>query len=131
MLNTNEMKTTNLFFHWAPRLICILAILFLSMFAFDVFNPNFTLFHQILGLLIHLVPSFFLLVILLVAWKWERIGGIILTITGVILSILVFFPNYRHNHSVIESLGIVAMISLPFIISGILFLADDYRKSRT
>ena len=114
------MNTTDKIIHWIPRIICILAILLVSMFAFDVFSPDLTIWQQILALLIHLIPSFILTAILIVAWKWEKIGGIILTITGVILFILVFYINYRRNNfSLTQSLINVSILCLPFIIAGV------------
>lgn len=123
------MNTTDKIIHWIPRIICILAILFVSMFAFDVFSPDLTIWQQISALLIHLIPSFILTGILIIAWKWEKIGGIILTGTGVILCILVFYLNYkRNNFSFIQSLINASIICLPFIIAGVLFIVSHNRK---
>ncbi len=123
------MKTTDKIIHWMPRIICILAILLVSMFAFDVFSPDLTIWQQILALLIHLIPSFILTGILIIAWKWEKTGGIILTITGVILFIFVFHINYgQRNFSFIQSLINVSIICLPFIIAGVLFIVSHSRK---
>jgi len=79
----------------------------------------------------HLIPSFILLALLVVAWKWELIGGIIFTIIGLVLSPLVFQHNYNMNHSVSMSLGIIAMITFPFVIVGILFLISYSKKRKT
>jgi hypothetical protein len=125
------MKTSIAVLHWLPRIICILAILFISMFAFDAFAPGLTLWQQIGGFLMHLIPSFILLALLVVAWKWELIGGIIFTIIGLVLSPLVFQHNYNMNHSVSMSLGIIAMITFPFVIVGILFLISYSKKRKT
>jgi prolipoprotein diacylglyceryltransferase len=101
------------------------------MFAFDVFSPDLTIWQQILALLIHLIPSFILIAILIVAWKWEKIGGIILTVTGVILFILVFNINYRQrNFSLTQSLINVSILCLPFIIAGVLFIVSYNRKHK-
>jgi hypothetical protein len=40
----------------------------------------------------------------------------------------VFMINYKRLHSIPKSLGIVAIICLPFIIAGILFIVSHYRK---
>jgi hypothetical protein len=122
------MSTADKVIKWSPRVICILAILFVSMFAFDVFSPTLTLWQQILALLMQLIPSFILLGILIVAWRWEKIGGIILTILGIIFSVGVFMINYKRLHSIPKSLGIVAIICLPFLIAGVLFIVSHKRK---
>ena len=80
------MKVSIKLIHWLPRIICILAILFISMFALDAFNPEKTIWQQIGDFLIHLIPSFVLIIILIIAWKREFIGGIIfIIVTGKIL----------------------------------------------
>lgn len=124
------MNSTDRFIYWLPRIICILAILFVSMFAMDSFSPDLTVGQQIVGFLIHLIPSFIMIVILVVAWKWERVGGIILLIISLIFSVFVFLINYRRIHSVAGSLGIVAVICFPFVISGILFLMSHHRRNK-
>ena len=70
------MKTSIRLIHWIPRVICILAILFISMFAADAFAPELTIWQQLGAFLMHLIPSFILLALLIVAWKWELIGGV-------------------------------------------------------
>jgi hypothetical protein len=122
------MKLSAKVLHWLPRIICILAILFVSMFALDAFSPNLTVWQQIGAFIIHLIPSFILLIVLLIAWKWELVGGIIFIILGIGLSPFVFIHNFRMNHSIWMSLGIISAITLPFVIVGILFVISHYRK---
>lgn len=114
--------------HWTPRVICILAILFISLFALDSFSPDLTIWQQIGAFLIHLIPSFVLLALLIVAWKWEYIGGIIFIIIGLGLSPFIFNHNYNMNHSVGMSLGILLMITFPFVIVGVLFIMSYFMK---
>jgi len=108
--------------YWAPRIICILAILFVSLFALDAFQPDLTIWQQLGAFLMHLIPSFILAAFLLLAWKYELIGGIIFTLIGVILSPIIFNHNYAMNQSVNMSLGIIAAITFPFILVGLLFI---------
>ena len=67
------METKVKVLHWLPRIICILAILFVSMLALDSFAPGLTIWQQLGAFLMHLIPSFVLLVFLVIAWKWELI----------------------------------------------------------
>ncbi|MBT8303542.1 MAG: hypothetical protein KJP09_03655 [Bacteroidia bacterium] len=122
-------KTVGLF-HWLPRILCILAILFISLFALDAFSHGESTWDQIIGFLMHLIPSFVLIGILLVAWKWEKIGGIIFILLGLGLSPFIFNHNYAMNNSISMSLGIIALITLPFMVVGILFLVSHYRKKK-
>jgi hypothetical protein len=124
------MKISTKLLHWLPRILCILAILFISLFALDAFDPKLTFWEQITGFIIHLIPSFLLMLILLLAWKKELIGGIVFTIIGLGFSPLVFMHNFRMNHSVWMSLSIIALITIPFTIVGILFIMSHYRKKR-
>jgi hypothetical protein len=124
------MKTSVGIFHWLPRIICILAILFVSMFAADAFAPGLTIWQQLVAFAMHLIPSFILLALLIAAWKWELIGGIIFAVIGLALSPLVFIHNFEMNHSVGMSLGIIAMITIPFFVVGILFIISHYKKKK-
>lgn len=125
------MKKSISVLYWLPRIICILAILFVSMFALDAFAPGLTIWQQIGAFLIHLIPSFVLIGLLVVAWKWEYIGGIIFTLIGIGLSPFVFFLNLNRNHSsVLQSLSVILMVTIPFAIVGILFIVSSKRKRR-
>jgi hypothetical protein len=125
------MKTKTAILHWFPRIICILAILFVSIFAFDVFSPDLTIWQQLLALAMHLIPSFILLAALIIAWKWEFVGGIIFIIAGIYFTIDVFMLNYhRTGGNFWISLGIVGALTIPFIIVGILFIASYKSKKK-
>ena len=125
------MKKSTKVFHWLPRIICILAILFVSLFALDAFAPELTIWQQIGAFLIHLIPSFILLALLIIAWKWEFIGGIIFTIIGLGLSPFVFVHNYKMNESIWMSLGIILTITIPFVFVGVLFIVSHFRKKQS
>jgi hypothetical protein len=116
--------------HWLPRIICILAILFVSMFALDAFSPQLTIWQQLVDFFMHLIPSFVLLAMLAISWKWENIGGIIFIIGGLAFSAFVFFWNYRMNHSILMSLGIIGMVTFPFIAVGVLFIVSHRLKKK-
>jgi cell division protein FtsW (lipid II flippase) len=116
--------------HWLPRILCILAILFISMFAADALGPGKTLWQQLGGVAIHLIPSFVLLAFLLIAWKWEYAGGIIFIVIGLVFTPVIFWHNYRMNHSVWISLGIIMLITFPFVVVGVLFLVSHFYKKR-
>lgn len=118
-------------FHWLPRIICILAILFISMFAVDAFAPGLTIWQQIGGFLIHLIPSYILLAMLLVAWKWEYSGGITFTITGLAFCVAVFLLNHNRNQfSVAQSTINALIVAFPFVIVGVLFIVSYKKKKR-
>ena len=125
------MKTSIRLFHWMPRIFCILAILFVSMFALDSFSPGHTIWQQLGTFFIHLIPTYVLTGFLIVAWKWEKIGGILFIVIGLALSPFVFMLNYNRTHSVWISLFIIAMITFPFVVVGILFNISHNMKKKS
>ena len=125
------MKTSVRLFHWLPRILCILAILFISLFAADAFAPGLTTWQQLGAFLIHLIPSFILLAFLIVAWKWELIGGIIFMVIGLAFTPVIFMLNYNRNDSIWLSLVIILTITIPFVVVGILFLISHRLKKKS
>ena len=125
------MKTSIKLLHWTPRIICILSILFVSLFALDSFSPDLTIWQQIGDFLMHLIPSFALLILLIIAWKWEFIGGVIFAIIGLGFSPFIFMHNYKMNQSVWHSLTIIFLITMPFVIVGILFIVSHNKKKKS
>jgi hypothetical protein len=89
---------------WIPRILIILYILFISLFALDTEIG--------LGFLMHLIPSFILLAILIFTWEKPKIAGIIFAIFGI--ATIIYYNTYA---------GLISflMISLPPILAGILF----------
>ncbi|MFN8256314.1 MAG: hypothetical protein U0W24_11525 [Bacteroidales bacterium] len=125
------METQIKIFHWLPRVLCICALLFVSLFSLDAFEPGLSLGKQILGFIIHQVPVFALLALLIVAWKWEYIGGWIFILLGSLLSIPVFMMNYNRTESVWIGFTVILMITFPFILVGILFIVSYLKKKKT
>lgn len=122
------MKKSNGFIHWAPRILCIFMILFISMFALDAFAPNLTIWQQLGGFFLHLIPSYILIAALIFAWKREQAGGWIFIIFGIGFSIAVFLLNFNRNHfSAVQSLINTFIAAIPFIAVGILFIMS-YRS---
>ena len=64
-------KTVGSVLFWTPRVAGILFILFLSLFALDVFDMGLDFRGTLLALLMHLIPSIALAVALALAWKWK------------------------------------------------------------
>jgi hypothetical protein len=123
------MKTSVRIIYWLPRIISIVAILFISIFSLDAFSPDLTIWQQIGGFLVHLIPCYILTGMLIIAWKWEYVGGIIYIIAGLVFSVSVFLLNYNRNHfSASQSLLITLTIAFPFVIAGILFIVSHFRK---
>jgi hypothetical protein len=131
ILKSDIMKTRTGVLHWIPRILCIFAILFISMFALDAFDPGLTIWQQLAGFAIHLIPSLILLILLVIAWKRELVGGIIFTLIGLGVTPFVYFHNYNLNHSAWISLGIIMITTFPFVLVGILFIVSHYKSTKT
>jgi len=116
--------------HWTPRILCIMAIAFIELFAMDSFDPRLSVPSQLMHFLMHSIPSIILIIFLVTAWKWELIGGMIFMIIGIGFSPLIFSMNYHMNHSVWMSLGIIATITFPFIVIGVLFMLSHFMKKK-
>lgn len=63
--------------YWTPRVAGILFVLFLSLFALDVFEMDLGFWGTIVGLFMHLIPSILLAIAIALAWRWEWIGALI------------------------------------------------------
>jgi hypothetical protein len=110
--------------YWVPRVFTIVAILFMLMFSLDAFEGNASVTKKILGFLIHSIPVLVLIVILIVAWKSELVGGLLLIVA--FSAGAVFFRSFSGNPA---SLIVIA----PFLITGILFILYHflYHKKTT
>lgn len=124
------MKRSQKIWYWLPRGLAIAAILFVSMFALDAFEPGPPLGQQLIQFFIHLIPSYVLLAVLWLAWKRELAGGIIFALIGLITSPIVFLHNYRMNHSIGMSLLIILLITIPFVVIGGLFIWSHYERRK-
>lgn len=124
------MANSNRLLYWAPRILCIVAILFVSMFALDSFSPELSIVQQIQAFLIHLIPSYILIALLVVAWKWEYIGGILMSVIGLAFSVFVFVMNFqRTHHNFWTSAFITLIVAIPFIVVGLLFILNSKRHN--
>jgi len=96
-----------------PRILAILYIAFISLFAFDVFEEGYGLLGTMLALFMHLIPSFILIACLVLAWKRPKIGGIVFMALGVVFTL--FFRTYQR-------LDVFLIVSLPLLVVGALFI---------
>jgi len=106
---------------WVPRILGILFVAFISLFALDAFGGDGSFGEQLLGFIIHLVPSFVLVIFLVIAWKHEKVGGWLYILLGVVFTI--FFDTY-------EELITFLLISGPVFLTGVLFLISAMRNSK-
>lgn len=73
---------------WTPRILCLLFATFLSVFALDVFDEGYGFWKTILALLVHLIPTWIILIVLAFSWRREWVGAILFTALGVLYPVL-------------------------------------------
>lgn len=93
------------------------------MFSLDVFEPGLSAGQIALGLFMHNIPVLILLVVLIIAWKYEIVGGIAFNLAGLayIISTLTRVPWY-----LVISWSLI--IAGPAFFIGILFMMNWYKK---
>ncbi len=111
---------------WAARILCILAIAFISLFALDVFSEGAGFGQKIVAFLLHMIPSFVLIIALIMAWKHELVGGILIALIGLAASTFVYNFNESRSHSASIGLRTAAMIGAPFVVVGLLFIISHF-----
>ncbi len=71
-------KTLKQTLFWAPRIAGIPFILFLSLFALDIFGQGYSFWETIVGLFMHLIPSIILAIAVALAWLgMDRRGNLL------------------------------------------------------
>jgi hypothetical protein len=103
--------------YWFPRILAILAILFMMMFSLDVFDGEEPIGRQLLGFLAHNIPAFILIIVLAIAWKYEIIGGMIFVLLFIALGI--FFKTFTGNSGSL-------IILIPFLLAGAMFILHHF-----
>lgn len=114
-----ERKKTVLF--WAPRVISILFALFIAMFGFDVFSMGIGFPEIILAFIMDMMPAILVVVMIILAWKWELVGAIIC------LGLALFYIFGMNND--IDFI-VFLLIPLPlFVLSVLWFLGWRQKKN--
>jgi hypothetical protein len=116
----------NKFIYWAPRILSIIFILFLSLFSLDIFDMNLGFWGIILGLFMHNIPSIILIALLIVAWKYDIVGAIAFISAGILyIMLLLTSSNFE-----LFMLSWILLISLPCFILGILWILSWKNKKK-
>ena len=103
--------------YWSPRIAGILIILFVSLFALDVFETGHPLGEMLLGFLMHMLPSIAMAIVLALAWRWEWVGFVSFLIAGLFfLRTMLFDP--------MQGLGMFLLFSGPMFLISLLFWAN-------
>jgi hypothetical protein len=109
--------------YWAPRALCIVFALFLSLFALDVFQEGRGVWETVLALFMHLTPTFLLLIILAISWRREWIAGIIFPLLGVLYIVWAWNKPFG-------VLSTLLLMAGPPVLTGALFLLNWYYRKK-
>jgi hypothetical protein len=104
-----------------PRILAILYIAFISLFALDVFEGGYGVWGTMIALFMHLIPSFLLIACLILAWKRPKVSGVLFLMLGIVFTI--FFRTYQH-------LDTFLLISLPLFVIGVRFIWGGMMKKK-
>ena len=110
-------KTLKRVLFWTPRVFGILFAVFLSIFALDVFTEETGFWEELLALLIHLIPTYMVLLVLLFAWKREWLGAILFTALAVFYVVL--SGGRQHWSAYVVISGSLVVISILFLLNWI------------
>ena len=100
---------------WAPRILTILFALFLSMFALDAFAETSGFVETLTGLVLHLIPTFLVVVLLVLAWRWESIG--VIAFAGLAITYVVVMWGRFHWSAYATISGALLLMSVLFLLS--------------
>jgi hypothetical protein len=120
------MIKVNKFIFWIPRILAIIFLLFLAMFSLDIFGNDYTFWETIVGLFMHNIPTLILLIVLIIAWRYEIAGAIAFIFAG-LFYILIMLRNTEFELSML--LGSL-IISGPAFLVGILFFIGWNQKRK-
>jgi hypothetical protein len=97
-------------FRRIPRLLGVLLVVFLSVFALDEFRGVASGTRAARDFAIHLIPAGIVLAVLLVAWRWERAGAVLfLMLAGAYGALTGWYLSWMF------------VIALPLLLEGALF----------
>jgi len=124
----NQMKKATIGQLIAPTIICLIGIIIVTLISAFLFyfgdGPRL-----LKDFLVVFSPTIVLIMALLVSWRWQLVGGIIITTVG--LGIAVIIPVLWSDKMGQYSSGMLRfeiIIGLIFIASGVLFLVSHFRK---
>lgn len=111
----------NRWLRFTPRILSIVLVLFLSLFALDAFDSDQPVLQQLIAFAIHLKPSFVLAITAAVAWRFPRCGG------WLYLAWAAFYVFMAWGK---EAWIAFVLISGPLALTGLLFILQGRAASK-
>jgi hypothetical protein len=119
---SSKRKPGQQLLYWAPRALCLMFALFISMFALDVFGEGGGLWQTLFALTMHLITTFLLLVIPWVSWHREWIAGVLFPVLGVLYIAWAWNKPFGRWSTFLLMAG-------PPVLTGALFLLNWYYRA--
>lgn len=124
------MKTSTTIYGRIARVLSIACFLFVSMFALDAFEDGRPFLQNLADFTMHMIPSLILLAIIILSWKKELVGGILIVLIGLLTAIPIFRMNYLRTDSLAIAIQVIALINLPVVLAGSLYIISHYKKKQ-
>jgi len=109
--------------YWSPRIAAILIIFFISLFALDVFEGDYSLGEMLLAFLMHMIPSLVLIVLLIIAWRWEWFGALAF-LAGGLFFLRTLFLGFGEPGALSGAIGMFLLFAGPLFLIALLFGAN-------
>jgi hypothetical protein len=111
--------------YWTPRILSIIFISFLALMSLDVFDSGLSFWQTALALFMHNLPALLLLVVLILSWKHEIVGGVGFILAGAAYIVLLMRNPFEWYY-----LSWAIQISGVAFLTGTLFLVGWFKKRR-
>ncbi len=108
------MRQKNKIVFFIPRVLSILFICFIGMFSFDSFDGKHSFVEMFLGFLIHNIPTFILLFILIFAWKKSLLGAILFILAAIGMFLFIKIRHFSY----------FLLLIAPLLLLSVLFFTD-------
>lgn len=99
----------------APRILAILYALFLGLFALDVFSDTHGLLETVAALALHLLPTFLIILVVVLAWRRDLVGVVVFA--GLAVAYVVWMWRRFPLHTYVVMCTPLLLVSFLFLLS--------------
>jgi len=92
------------------------------MLSLDAFEGHVPFSRQLLEFLVHNIPTFTLIIVLITAWRFEIIGGAVYILLAIVFGI--FYKSFSANSGSL-------IIIVPLFVAGILFIIHQVLNAKS
>ena len=117
------------FVYWTPRILSIIFIGFLALMSLDIFEMQLGFWGTIVGLFMHNIPVLILIILLLISWKHEWVGGVGFILAGILYTVTLLITALNSSFEWYMLSWAIQIAGIAFFI-GILFFINWFKKKR-